>query len=185
MFRSSEAAYFPLNWPVVLTTPVTPGDPIAITFTNSQADVHLFLEDGDGNVVVPYVSLNSLPTGVTLEANFDLSPTIKATSAFLGANSAGTWRAVLRDSVSGAVTPVTSCQWGGTVDLLYQGAADATNAYGDTQAIKQATLGACTFDPTTGYVTFWSSGDHFRLIDSNGAAVSSPQNATGRDNTTQ
>lgn len=87
-------------------------------------------------------------------------------------------------AISGSVNSA-SCQWGGTIDLLCQGAEASQNAYGDTQSIKQAALGNCTFDPVTGVQTFWSSGDHFRLIDNNGNPVSDQKLATGRDSSTQ
>ncbi len=187
IFKSTEPAFIVVRVGVGQTLPLAFGSPVYQTIEGLLSDNTLFIKDQANNILCN-AAANALPTGITYAAGggggvfmLRLDPTTFA------ANAIGT---ILWTVTSNANSPLFdaqwgSFQWGGIIDLLAQGAADSTNAYGDTQAIKQATLGACTFDPATGYVTFTSSGDHFRLIDSNGAAVSSPQNATGRDNTTQ
>ena len=181
MYRSSEPAVLVVQFSQVANTVVS--TPL-IQYGINSTDANIYLSIiGPTGLAVVFGYLTTFPQGGVsiVKSNVAIQVTLDP-SIFV----AGVWYATVFAVDSKSDNRISEpCQWGGTVDLLCQGAADATNAYGDTQAIKQATLGACTFDPATGYVTFTSSGDHFRLIDSNGAAVSSPQNATGRDNTTQ
>ena len=155
MFRSSEAAVIPFSYPSGLTLPAAFSDPAIVTHYTTYADIFIHVVDGVG-VEVDVFALSALSENVTKPT--DLAPAgfvLAFAPAYLavlvgGGAVPGLFSFLVSHSFFTTIYdfPVASCQWGGTVDLLYQGAEDAAAAKQNSG--KSAKIGGNRFEVDAG-----------------------------------
>ena len=174
MFRSSGPAVFAFQDPNAR--------PAAATYVNDPDHEFVSIVDPVGTILVNNVALTALA------APFSFVRPVTYMNGYphpvqiimdVGALTvAGTYVCILNTDLSDYVSQVDSCQWGGTVDLLCQGAENVTaggavyqntciDTPSDISKLKYAAYGNCAWDPVAKTITF-QNGETFRLIDVNG-----------------
>ena len=126
MFRSTEPAQFSLDFP---TSVAGSGSQDLFYFQQNAANLRLDVSDNTGYAIV-YALLSALPAGCTAFPT-GYGYTVLVNQSLIGA--VGLTRANLSSETGGVrdasfTVESDSCQWGGTVDLLCQGAEDAALA---------------------------------------------------------
>ena len=130
MFKSSEPASFATAFPLMQTVPAA-GNPLQLSYP-TLAQITLTISDALGNTAFTN-TLDNLPIGgVSLLASGAISvaaSVLAAQVAAHGAGAAGLWTHVYTPPLGTEFTTIGGTyQWGGTIDLLCQGAADAALA---------------------------------------------------------
>ena len=126
MFTSSEPAVVQVSWPAKQVSNVAGGE-ITVFYSTNPAAVQANVVDGSGLIIDSFY-LNVLPGNVSLGDDTDFSTSILFAAAYLAGKTVGAWSVELFD-IAGPhfwKQSLATFQWGGTVDLLAAGAADAT-----------------------------------------------------------